>query len=84
MLKLWFDHLEGGLSARGGELRGFEVAGTDGKYVEAAARIEGENVLVSSPAIDSPRKARYAWAAAPTGNLFNEAGFPASPFRTAE
>lgn len=84
VLKLWFDHLEGGLSARGGELRGFEVAGADGKYVEAAARIEGENVLVSSPAVDAPVKARYAWAAAPTGNLFNEAGFPASPFRTAQ
>ncbi len=83
-LKLWFDHLGGGLSARGGALRGFELAGAGGAYVAAEARIVGNNVLLSSPAVDTPLKARYAWAAAPEGNLFNKAGLPASPFRTAE
>jgi sialate O-acetylesterase len=27
---------------------------------------------------------RYAWAANPTCNLYNQAGLPASPFRTDE
>ncbi len=83
-LRLWFDHLGGGLSARGGELRGFELAGADGKYVAAEARVVGANILLSSPEVDAPLKARYAWAAAPEGNLFNKAGLLASPFRTAE
>ncbi len=83
-LRLWFDHPGGGLVAQGGELRGFEVAGADGAYVEATARIVGSNVLVWSSQVDAPVKARYAWAAAPDGNLFNKAGLPASPFRTAE
>lgn len=82
-LRLWFDHAAGGLTARGGALRGFELAAADGKYAAAEARIDGANVLLSSPAVDAPRKARYAWAAAPEGNLFNKAGLPASPFRTA-
>ncbi len=81
-LRLWFDHLGGGLASRDGTLRGFELAGAGGKYVAATAQIVGANVLLSSPAVDSPVKARYAWAAAPEGNLFNKAGFPASPFRT--
>ena len=83
-LRLWFDHPGGGLVAKGGELRGFEVAGADGAYVEATARIVGLNLVVSSSQVDAPVKARYAWAAAPDGNLFNKAGLPASAFRTAE
>ena len=81
-LRLWFDHADGGLTARGGALRGFELAGADGRYVAAEARIDGANVLLSNPAVEAPRKARYAWADAPEGNLFNKAGLPASPFRT--
>ncbi len=80
-VRLWFDHLGGGLKARGGPLEGFEVADADGEFVAADARIAGETVMVSSPAIPAPRKVRYAWAADPQGNLFNEAGLPASPFR---
>ena len=82
-LRLWFNHAGGGLRATGGPLEGFEVAGTDGKFVEAQARITGDTVLVSSPQVSLPVQARYAWAADPKGNLANAAGLPASPFRTA-
>ena len=81
-LRLWFDHAGGGLRASGGPLEGFEVAGTDGKFVDAEARIAGNTVLVSSPEVSMPVHARYAWAADPKGNLANGAGLPASPFRT--
>jgi sialate O-acetylesterase len=47
---LEFDHLGGGLEAKDGPLREFTIAGADGKFVEAAAEIEGDRVR------DSPDK----------------------------
>jgi sialate O-acetylesterase len=63
---------------------GFEIAGPDGKYFSAEAKIEGESVIVSNPAVPDPVSVRYGWAASPNCNLFNRAGLPASPFRTSE
>ena len=83
-LRLWFDHVGGGLEARGGQLEGFQVAGRDGKFVSAQASISGNTVLVSSAAVKHPVGVRYAWAADAQGNLFNDAGLPASPFQTNE
>ncbi len=83
-LRLWFSHVAGGLQAHGGALKGFELAGADGKFVEAMARIEGESVVLSHEAIPYPTKARYAWAADPQANLQNAIGLPAAPFRTQE
>lgn len=81
-LRLWFDHADSGLQARGAPLVGFELAGSDGKFVKADASIAGSSVILTSPAIEAPVQARYAWADDPEGNLFNGAGLPASPFRT--
>jgi sialate O-acetylesterase len=63
---------------------GFEIAGPDEKYFSAEAKIEGESVIVSNPAVPAPVSVRYGWAASPNCNLFNRAGLPASPFRTSE
>jgi sialate O-acetylesterase len=81
-LRLSFDHIGGGLVCQGDALRGFSIAGEDGRFVWAEATIDGEDILVSSPEIDAPRAARYGWADNPDVNLYNEAGLPASPFRT--
>jgi sialate O-acetylesterase len=80
-LRVWFDHALG-MVAKGGSLRGFEIAGADGKYVPAQAQIEGASILVSSPEVSTPVFVRYDWANSPDGNLFNGAGLPASPFRS--
>ena len=43
---LTFDHARGGLVAKGGPLTGFAVAGADGKFVWAEAKIDGSTVIV--------------------------------------
>lgn len=79
---LSFKHTDGGLVAKGGELKGFVVAGEDKQWKSARARIEGDKVIVSSADVKQPVAARYAWENWPTCNLYNGAGLPASPFRT--
>jgi len=59
---LHFDHVGSGLVSRdGGELKQFEVCGTDGRFVPAEARIVGDTVVVSSPSVAEPVHARYSW-----------------------
>jgi sialate O-acetylesterase len=76
-----FEEIGGGLKADGA-LKGFEVAGDDGKFVPANAVIEGAEVVVSADGVGEPKVVRYNWAAFPEGNLFNAEGLPASPFRS--
>jgi sialate O-acetylesterase len=77
-----FDHAATGLAARNRKIRGFAVAGADRKFVWADATIEGQTVVVSSPAVPDPVAVRYAWADNPVCNLFNQSGLPVCPFRT--
>ncbi|MDR0505436.1 MAG: beta galactosidase jelly roll domain-containing protein [Dysgonamonadaceae bacterium] len=65
------------------ELKGFAIAGADGIFHPANARIEGKQIVVWNETIAQPVKVRYAWANNPEGaNLKNTAGLPASPFQT--
>jgi sialate O-acetylesterase len=76
-----FDYADG-LTAKDRKLRGFAIAGEDKNFVWADAVIDGVTVVVSSPEVKSPAAVRYAWASNPQCNLYNQAGLPASPFRT--
>jgi sialate O-acetylesterase len=79
-----FDHVGGGLVAKGGDLVGFTIAGKDGKFHLAKAEIKDDTVIVFSEQVPNPAAVRYGWVnfARPTLNLFNKEGLPASPFRT--
>ena len=81
-IRLHFDHVGGGLVARGGMLQGFAVAGADRRFVWADATIDGETIVVSSPSVAEPEAVRYAWADNPLISLYNAEGLPATPFRT--
>jgi len=81
-IRISFKHLGGGLEARRGTLRGFAVAGADKRFHWAEAIIDGDTVVVSSPAVPDPVAVRYAWGGNPDCNLYNRNGLPASPFRT--
>ena len=80
--RLSFTHTDGGLMAKGDKLQGFAIAGKDGKFEWADAKIEGNTVVVSNQAVAEPVAVRYSWAMNPIGNLYNKEGLPASPFRT--
>ena len=91
-----FDHAEGGLvigridgvakfrEAVGETLNGFELLGVDNVWREAAARIEGQTVVVTNSDVPDPVAVRYACRPqAQEGkpwNLYNRAFLPASPF----
>ncbi len=81
-IALTFTHTGGGLVAKDGELKGFTIAGADGKFVPAKAEIKGDKVVVSGEGVADPKAVRYGWANVPDVNLFNKEGLPASPFRT--
>ena len=81
-IRIFFDHVGGGLEARGGPLGGFAIAGADSPFVWADVRIDGATVVVSSPDVRDPGAVRYGWADHPAGNLYNREGLPAAPFRT--
>jgi len=77
-----FTHAGMGLMSIGHKLKGFEIAGQDGKFFPADAVIDGCSVVVSSPKVEAPASVRYGWSNVPDVNLFNYAGLPASPFRS--
>lgn len=90
---LEFDHVGGGLNAKavdfdgghhvsGEELKGFAACGEDRVFKWANATIRGDSVVVTCPDGTTPAAVRYAWSNFPLCNLYNEAGFPAVPFRT--
>lgn len=81
-IRLKFKHVNGGLVSKGEKLAGFAIAGEDKNFVWADAKLDGEAVVVSSPKVERPVAARYAWANNPEVSLYNKAGLPASPFRT--
>ena len=62
------------------ELEGFALAGADGKWFWANAKIDGDTVVVWSDKVAAPVSVRYAYQSNPTCNLYNKAGFPAVPF----
>ncbi len=84
-IRVSFRSIGGGLIAKNkfGFHRGFAIAGADKQYHWANAYIEGETVVVFSPAVQQPVAVRYAWADNPgTLDLYNVEGLPAFPFRT--
>jgi sialate O-acetylesterase len=79
---LHFKHVGKGLEAKDGPLHGFTIAGSDRKFYNAKAEIQGDTVLVWCDKVPEPVAVRYGWANCPVVNMWNKDGLPASPFRT--
>ena len=63
-----------------GEPALFEVAGTDGIFHRAAARLEQTRIRLTSPEVRYPSSARYAWINYGVVNVFGDNGLPLAPF----
>jgi len=83
-VRVKYSHAGKGLVIRHGDkLQGFAIAGEDKVFHWADAKIDGDSVVVSSPAVTKPVAVRYAWGNNRTwANLFNNDKFPAVTFRT--
>ncbi len=81
-IKLQFQNADDGLIALNNELKEFEIAGKDGRYVKANARISNNEVYVSSVSVTNPVSVRYCWRNGSEASLFNKSGLPAWQFRT--
>lgn len=82
-IRLAFNHVDGGLKTRDGKAPNeFQIASAKGDFVPAQAKIEGDAVVVWSDQVSQPAAVRMGWRDTAQPNLMNEAGLPASPFRT--
>jgi len=79
---LEFENVGSGLIAGDGGLTGFEIAGRNGHFKAAVAKIVGNQIVVSSVEVNDPVHVRYAWSDTGVATLFNAEGLPASSFRT--
>ena len=61
-IRIRFTHVDGGLVAKDGPLKWFQIAGADQQFVDADATIEGNTVVVKSDKVPAPVAVRYAWA----------------------
>jgi sialate O-acetylesterase len=82
-IHLEFDHADGLSLKPTKDHASFAVAGKDGKFVWATAKVQGKTIILSAPSVLEPTEVRYAWDADPVASLFNQAGLPAAPFRMA-
>jgi len=80
-IDLDFDYVGSGLKAKG-VLRGFEIAGEDGVFHPAIAKIIDNKVRVTSKKVKNPKRVRYGWENYFEATLFNKEGLPASSFQT--
>jgi hypothetical protein len=79
---LHFADAKGLKTSDGKEPTGFEVAGADGKYVYAKAKIDGETIVASAAGINKISSVKYAWYDLPLGwNVVNGENLPLGVFK---
>jgi sialate O-acetylesterase len=88
-IRVSFEPLGGGLTAKGGKPTYFIIAGEDRQFKWADAVFDGDTIVVSSPQVPKPAAVRYAWSNGPSTanksqvmNVYGRNGLPLAPFRT--
>lgn len=82
-IRVWLKDADG-LTSRNQPLDGFEIAGEDGHFVSATAKIEiignEDTILLSTPSVPMPKVARYGWMSNVPHYVYNSAGLPLGTF----
>jgi sialate O-acetylesterase len=81
-IRLEFDNSGSGLISKGGSLTHFKISGPNKKFITAAAKIDGNSIIVSNKMVPKPIAVRFGFTNGSEPNLFNKEGLPASTFRT--
>lgn len=76
-----FDGVKKGLQIRGDKIEGLKIAGDDGVWKEASAKIKDNMLVVSVGDVKSPVQVRYCFDDDSVGNLFSTEGVPVVAFR---
>ena len=80
-VKVSFKFAENGLTAKGKSLDNcFALADTSGKWYWADAKIDGNDIVLSSKDVQAPVKVQYAWQSNPYSPLYNSFDLPMQPF----
>ena len=80
-IRVSFSEVKDGLKCDSDQIRGFQVAGSNGRFRLAQAEIEGNEVVVWSDKVKDPVEVRYCFDEY-EGNLFASDGLPVHQFRT--
>ena len=83
-LRVTFNSADGLTTRDGKDPDWFEIAGSDGIFKPAKAKIQGSAVVLMAPDVKDPQAARFGWHKLAKPNLMNGAGLPAAPFRTGD
>lgn len=82
-VEVFFRYADEGLSPWQ-DIEGFELAGADGQFHAAKARLNGDHksIIVSADDVPAPTVVRYCFKSFQIGNLKNMRGLPVVPFRS--
>jgi sialate O-acetylesterase len=79
--RVHFAHAKGLKSSDNKPINEFKIAGIDGKFVDAIAKIEGETIVLSAKGI-TPLSVQFGWHKVTNPNLVNGENLRASPFQS--
>ena len=81
-VRIRFSHATEGLRCTGKSPVKFMIAGEDQKFVPGTAKIEGNEVIVSSKLVKAPVAVRFCFDDTTMPDIFSANGLPLAPFRT--
>ena len=81
-IRIQFNDVSTTLMSKGVALTDFFIAGADGVFVPAKAKIEEKTVLVSAKTVKDPVYVRFGFTNTAMPNLFSAEGLPVNLFRT--